>query len=726
MNKNPPNWLDNISDTQIPDEVANVLSYGPNFCLNITQEKKLPITEYITSIETAIKDKDNETKDSIRDLRDAGPSNDRNQQFSLDFSDNLSQTSPASRSILEKDKQFFCSSCEKWFKSLRGLNIHKSKSHHSFQKQRQVNDNISSANSQQKSSLKNKSVEIQCNFCNKRFKTQKGINQHVTIKHVNASTNNTNEHNILDSFSINSLLTKMKSSTSVIKRIPKGARTCKSESEELASVLNTCVKENSLKSWFHLLIFSYIVLKVPDERNANRNKSLTSLVKENLAIWQNLTTLPLDQLNDYLRRNNKPPQIKKVNHPQKDNQLSKKIEGKIAEGDIKGAIRDNSATETEISRNVSNNNDNVNVGASTSVGIGCLSDESVVCWEADKDIPFTEKSHDVDDHSHEKEEKEGGKKDKKEEAAEKGMDVEALTTFQSPEKDDVICLVSDDPGKWLINLTHSQVQYIIENFPKQVQNIAFPRDKQNKKISESYFYRILSNGEKIHRPWLLYSLSLNSVFCAPCKLFCTDVTIKEKKEHIYGAGEVKDWQHLSLILKRHESSLSHIKYTKEMHDLSVVLKKFTTIDSSNQRLYELEKTEALENLKDYFVQIRCDEHFKILMDAAKQIASDVELEGEFPALAAKRIGKRKRHFDYEHEDESILDPEMSFKVNFYFEILDATIIAVNERFQLLYEHTNIFKILYNIHEYGDLRDNELKAHCAEAELALRDQFNCAN
>ncbi|CAG9764637.1 unnamed protein product [Ceutorhynchus assimilis] len=271
-----------------------------------------------------------------QDLRDAGPSNDRNQQFSLDFSDNLSQTSPASRSILEKDKQFFCSSCEKWFKSLRGLNIHKSKSH-SFQKQRQVNDNISSANSQQKSSLKNKSVEIQCNFCNKRFKTQKGINQHVTIKHVNASTNNTNEHNILDSFSINSLLTKLKSSTSVIKRIPKGARTC--ISEELASVLNTCVKENSLKSWFHLLIFSYIVLKVPDKCTANRNKSLTSLVKDNLAIWQNLTTLPLDQLNDYLRRNNKPPQIKKVNHPQKDNQLSKKIEGKMAEGDIKGAIR---------------------------------------------------------------------------------------------------------------------------------------------------------------------------------------------------------------------------------------------------------------------------------------------------------------------------------------------------------------------------------------------------
>ncbi|XP_035214127.1 zinc finger MYM-type protein 1-like [Stegodyphus dumicola] len=166
--------------------------------------------------------------------------------------------------------------------------------------------------------------------------------------------------------------------------------------------------------------------------------------------------------------------------------------------------------------------------------------------------------------------------------------MDALTTFKSLEKDDALCLVSDDPGKWPINLTHSQVQYIIENFPSQVQNIAFPRDEQNKKFSESYFYRTLSNGEKIHRPWLLYSLSLNSVFCAPCKLFCTtDVT--EKKERIYGKEGVNDWQQLSLILKRHESRLIHIKYTKQMHDLSVALKKGTTIDSSNQRLYELEK-----------------------------------------------------------------------------------------------------------------------------------------
>ncbi|XP_035228241.1 zinc finger MYM-type protein 5-like, partial [Stegodyphus dumicola] len=232
--------------------------------------------------------------------------------------------------------------------------------------------------------------------------------------------------------------------------------------------------------------------------------------------------------------------------------------------------------------------------ASTSVGTGCLRDESVVCWEAGKDISFTEKNHDVD--NHEKEKREEWEKENVELTTETGKDMDALTTFKSLEKDDALCLVSDDPGKWPINLTYSQVQYIIENFPSQVQNIAFPRDEQNKKISESYFYRTLSNGEKIHRPWLLYSLSLNSVFCAPCKLFCTDVT--EKKERIYGKEGVNDWQQLSLILKRHESRLIHIKYTKQMHDLSVAPKKGTTIDSSNQRLYELEKIIGVPLLKD--------------------------------------------------------------------------------------------------------------------------------
>ncbi|XP_035216789.1 uncharacterized protein LOC118190221 [Stegodyphus dumicola] len=161
----------------------------------------------------------------------------------------------------------------------------------------------------------------------------------------------------------------------------------------------------------------------------------------------------------------------------------------------------------------------------------------------------------------------------------------------------------------------------------------------------------------------------------------------------------------------------------EIYDALAELKDDETRDIITRTLANslAEALENLENLKDYFVEIRCDEHFKIFMDAAKQIAAEVELEAEFPPPAAKRIGRRKRNFDYEHEDESILDPESSFKVNFYFKILDATIGAINERFQLLYQHINIFKILYNIHEYGDLKDNELKAHCAEAELALTDK-----
>ncbi|CAG9773541.1 unnamed protein product [Ceutorhynchus assimilis] len=257
---------------------------------------------------------------------------------------------------------------------------------------------------------------------------------------------------------------------------------------------------------------------------------------------------------------------------------------------------------TEISRNVSNNNDNVNVGASTSVGIGYLSDESVVCWEADKDIPFTEESHDVDNHSHEKEEKEKGEKDKKEEAAEKAHipkpTLKPLSDTRWGSRIEVITPLKTQLGE-------------IYDALAELKDDA-TRDMNTRTLANSL-------GKKISSFKFIFSTIIwHAIFSK-----------------------------VNVVSKLIQSPKLNIKSSAE----------------------------ALENLKDYFVQIGCDEHFKILMDAAKQIAADVELEGEFPALAAKRIGKRKRHFDYEHEDESILDPERSFKVNFYFKILDATIVA---------------------------------------------------
>lgn len=63
---NTQKWLKNISDTEIPNDVSQVLALGDKFSLPVNNEKQLPLTEYISSIEAAIKNKPVEIKENIR------------------------------------------------------------------------------------------------------------------------------------------------------------------------------------------------------------------------------------------------------------------------------------------------------------------------------------------------------------------------------------------------------------------------------------------------------------------------------------------------------------------------------------------------------------------------------------------------------------------------------------------------------------------------------------
>lgn len=63
---NTSKWLENLSDTQIPDDIVEVLALGKSFSLPIVNENKLPYSEYIASVETAIYDKPDPEKENIR------------------------------------------------------------------------------------------------------------------------------------------------------------------------------------------------------------------------------------------------------------------------------------------------------------------------------------------------------------------------------------------------------------------------------------------------------------------------------------------------------------------------------------------------------------------------------------------------------------------------------------------------------------------------------------
>ena len=57
---------------------------------------------------------------------------------------------------------------------------------------------------------------------------------------------------------------------------------------------------------------------------------------------------------------------------------------------------------------------------------------------------------------------------------------------------------------------------MVEKGPAARQHVdfSFPRDKSSgRHFSHSYYQRVLSNGEKQNRRWLVYSKTLDKIFC---------------------------------------------------------------------------------------------------------------------------------------------------------------------------------------------------------------------
>ena len=72
--------------------------------------------------------------------------------------------------------------------------------------------------------------------------------------------------------------------------------------------------------------------------------------------------------------------------------------------------------------------------------------------------------------------------------------------------------LSNDPGLWPSVLSPIQVQELVEKGPMHYQNKSvYPKDKCGRRFSDIYFTRILLNGEKVQRHWLLYSIEKNAV-----------------------------------------------------------------------------------------------------------------------------------------------------------------------------------------------------------------------
>jgi hypothetical protein len=122
------------------------------------------------------------------------------------------------------------------------------------------------------------------------------------------------------------LLSSLKATVPTLRHVPKGARL--EVARVLADILTRVTRENSEVAWQNLLLFPYAVLNVP--RECDEVKNLTKWVKDQASSWSQHLTLPQPR-----QRRDRPGKRR----ADSDVALAKKIEAKLGDGDIRGAIR---------------------------------------------------------------------------------------------------------------------------------------------------------------------------------------------------------------------------------------------------------------------------------------------------------------------------------------------------------------------------------------------------
>ena len=77
--------------------------------------------------------------------------------------------------------------------------------------------------------------------------------------------------------------------------------------------------------------------------------------------------------------------------------------------------------------------------------------------------------------------------------------------------------------------------------------------------------------------------------------------------------------------------------------------------------------------------------------SAVEIAQELDIDPSFPP---SRSGKKRRLFDYQGEEEQRATPELKFKSNFFYLLVDQAMMSIKERFNLLREVSSAFSFLY--------------------------------
>ena len=118
----------------------------------------------------------------------------------------------------------------------------------------------------------------------------------------------------------------------IVQRIPKGARHL--AATKLTEVLDRCTEENTTGAWSELFNFAWCRIYQPPagDKNSPNTSSLTTKLKNQLnSVNPSPSTLSAPNSRKKTRKKKKP-----VDDVEK---LAQRVESKLAEGDMRGAVR---------------------------------------------------------------------------------------------------------------------------------------------------------------------------------------------------------------------------------------------------------------------------------------------------------------------------------------------------------------------------------------------------
>ena len=147
-----------------------------------------------------------------------------------------------------------------------------------------------------------------------------------------------------------------------------------------------------------------------------------------------------------------------------------------------------------------------------------------------------------------------------------------------------------DLGNWK-NIDRKLRDLLVERCPIRDNDIIFPRGDDTRNLSTIHYTRILSNGKKHDRKWLVYSKDMDQVifyFIFFLFFFCCKLFESKCIGQLCNEG-TRDWKNISSKIRNHETTREHITNMNTWLDLKMRLSKNKTIAKNIQEQINKEK-----------------------------------------------------------------------------------------------------------------------------------------